>query len=76
MSKSIKSFFVPYGGHAVLSWRTERLIAAGFTARLARSIAADPAYDLHALLSLVDRGCPAPLAARILAPLHDRGRGD
>jgi hypothetical protein len=28
--------------------------------------------DLHDLLNLIDRGCPPPLAARILTPL-DRG---
>jgi hypothetical protein len=29
--------------------------------------------DLHALIELVERGCPPPLAARILAPLdHER----
>jgi hypothetical protein len=28
--------------------------------------------DLHELLVLVDRGCPPPLAARILAPLDGR----
>jgi len=27
---------------------------------------------VHAVLDLVDRGCPAELAARILAPLDDR----
>jgi hypothetical protein len=32
-------------------------------------VAANPAYDLHRLLSLVDRGCPPRLAVRILAPL-------
>jgi hypothetical protein len=54
---------------AILAWRTERLITAGFPARLAGSIATDGACDLHALLSLVDRGCPPELAAQILAPL-------
>jgi hypothetical protein len=34
-----------------------------------RALAADPAYDLHGLLNLVDRGCPPRLATRILAPL-------
>jgi hypothetical protein len=37
-------------------------------------LAEDCAIDLHAVLELVDRGCPPTLAARILAPLHDRGR--
>jgi hypothetical protein len=32
--------------------------------------------DLHALVKLVERGCPPPLAARILAPLdHKDGAG-
>jgi hypothetical protein len=59
---------------AVVSWRTERLIAAGLPAALARSIAADCGYDLHALLSLIDRRCPPELAARIIAPLEESRR--
>jgi hypothetical protein len=53
----------------VASWRRRRLRAAGFEPGLAESVAHDCAMDLHALLSLVDRGCPPDLAARILAPL-------
>jgi hypothetical protein len=37
---------------------------------LAQQLAATPDIDLHALLELVDRGCPPALAARILAPLN------
>jgi hypothetical protein len=44
---------------------------AGFTAPLAEALANDRRIDLHALLELVDRGCPPQLAARILAPLDD-----
>ena len=58
----------------MVAWRTERLLAAGFERELAESLAADGAVDLHALLELVDRGCPPELAARILAPLDDEGR--
>jgi hypothetical protein len=50
-------------------WRFERLLAAGLPPELASSVSADPGYDLHALLELVDRGCPPELAPRILAPL-------
>jgi hypothetical protein len=50
-------------------WRETVLIQAGFEAGLARRLAADPGYDLHELLNLVDRDCPPDLAARILAPL-------
>jgi hypothetical protein len=58
---------------SVVAWRTERLLAAGFARNLAGRLAADGRVDLHALLELVDRGCPPELAARILAPL-DEGR--
>jgi hypothetical protein len=58
----------------VASWRRRRLRAAGFEPALAESVAHDSAMDLHALLSLVDRGCPPHLAARILAPLDRESR--
>jgi len=48
----------------------EQLVRAGFDAPLAASVAADRAMDLHALIELVERGCPPRLAARILAPLE------
>jgi hypothetical protein len=57
---------------ALGEWRRRRLAAAGFEARLAAELTAEPAVDLHELLVLVDRGCPPPLAARILAPLDRR----
>jgi hypothetical protein len=50
-------------------WRRQSLLRAGFEPDLAAELAADPRLDLHALLQLVDRGCPPDLAARILAPL-------
>lgn len=53
------------------SWRFEYLVWAGLDAALAQAVAADPRWDLHALLQLVERGCPAALAARILAPADD-----
>jgi hypothetical protein len=53
----------------VLAWRHGMLRRAGFEAPLAAELAAATDVDLHALLSLVDRGCPPALAARILAPL-------
>lgn len=59
---------------AVVAWRTERLIAAGLPAALAHSIAADCGHDLHALLSLIDRGCPPELAVRIIEPLKETQR--
>jgi hypothetical protein len=56
-------------GEGLLAWRIERLREAGFPDPLADSVARDARYDLHQLLGLIDRGCPAELAARILAPL-------
>jgi hypothetical protein len=60
---------VDTGLEPVLAWRARRLREAGLEPGLATAIAADCGYDLHALLELVDRGCPADLAVRILAPL-------
>jgi hypothetical protein len=56
---------------SAVAWRTRRLRAAGLPEELVRRVAADCAYDLHALLELVDRGCPAELALRILAPIDE-----
>ena len=53
----------------VEAWRLRRLIDAGFPLPLALELAATPGVDLHALLALLDRGCPPELAARILAPI-------
>ena len=52
----------------VIDWRRCRLTEAGFAEPLASSLA-EGVIDVHALLSLVDRGCPPELAARILAPM-------
>jgi hypothetical protein len=59
------------GPDPVVGWRNRRLRRAGFSRQLADTVARDCAYDLHAVLELVDRGCPAELAARILAPIED-----
>jgi hypothetical protein len=60
-------------GRSAASWRERQLLRAGFDTDLAASVAADCAMDLHALIELVERGCPPTLAARILAPLdHER----
>jgi hypothetical protein len=57
----------------IIAWRRTRLRKAGFDDELAEQLAHESAVDLHALIELVERGCPPPLAARILAPLeHER----
>lgn len=53
----------------VVAWRLCRLLEAGFPDDLAHHLAAEQGVDVHALLALVDRGCPPALAARILSPL-------
>ena len=57
-----------------MAWREARLHLAGFDPEAASRLAREEAIDLHALLDLIDHGCPPHLAARILAPL-DGGNG-
>ena len=59
------------GPDVVIRWRREQLVATGVSLRLVVGVAKDPRYDLHALIELVERGCPPPLAVRILAPLEE-----
>lgn len=54
--------------HELVRWRRQQLVEAGFGLPLANSLAHDPHYDLHALIELVEQGCPPELAVRILAP--------
>jgi hypothetical protein len=57
----------------VVAWRCARLRQAGFDTELAEQLSRECGVDLHALIELVERGCPPPLAARILAPFdHER----
>jgi hypothetical protein len=51
----------------VIEWRFCRLCEAGFPRALAGELSRQP-VDLHALLQLVDSGCPPALAARIMSP--------
>jgi hypothetical protein len=53
----------------LIRWRIQTLLRAGVEPARAEDLACDPAYDLHKLLDLIDRGCPVELAVRILAPL-------
>ena len=55
----------------VVRWRRERLVESGFTLPLAARLAENARYDLHALIELVERGCPPELAVRILAPVDE-----
>ena len=65
----------PAGGvtNDAVAWRRARLRKAGFDTALTEQLSHECAVDLHALIGLVERGCPPPLAARIMAPLdHER----
>jgi hypothetical protein len=64
----------PLRTRTVERWRADCLRVAGFPAELAHALGGDCRYDAHALIKLVERGCPPELAARILAPLDERRR--
>jgi hypothetical protein len=53
----------------LLAWRVDRLRGAGFSEPEATLLACAGNLDLHAVLELIDRGCPPWTAARINAPL-------
>jgi hypothetical protein len=46
-------------------------VEAGFSLPRATRVARDRRYDLHALIGLVEQGCPPELALRILAPVEE-----
>lgn len=52
----------------VVAWRRTQLVRSGFPGALASQLSRDGRYDLHALIELVERGCPPELAVRILEP--------
>ena len=58
----------PRVGDEVVRWRREQLVDSGFAPALAATVSENAHYDLHALIELVERGCPPHLAVRILAP--------
>ena len=47
-------------------WRREELERAGFAIEAAAEIATRLDIDLHRAVELIERGCPADIAARIL----------
>ena len=52
----------------VITWRRRHLTAVGFDPVAAEKLATDFRWDLHAILQLVERGCPPSLALRIQCP--------
>jgi hypothetical protein len=61
----------PRAHDEVVRWRREQLGASGFAPALASTVSENTHYDLHALIELVERGCPPQLAVRILAPFGE-----
>ena len=57
-------------GGGLAGWRRRRLLRAGVDADVAAEIASNCAIDLHAMIELIERGCPPALAVRILAPFE------
>jgi hypothetical protein len=57
------------GADQVVIWRREQLAQSGLPLSLAARLAQDARYDLHALIELIERGCPPHLAVRIGTPL-------
>ncbi|HYZ20458.1 MAG TPA: hypothetical protein VE615_13000 [Gaiellaceae bacterium] len=51
---------------AIVSWRLDQLLRAGFALADARVVATHRQVDLHNALDLVRRGCPPATALRIL----------
>jgi len=67
--KNARSPAAPASQYAdVTAWRRRRLLESGFDESLAAWVAETPGVDLHAVLTLVDRGCPPDTAIRILGP--------
>jgi hypothetical protein len=50
----------------VLGWRYEELVRAGYSEREAMLVADRVDVDLHRAIALVESGCPAKTALRIL----------
>ena len=55
----------------LIAWRRQYLSHVGVDAELVARVAADLRWDVHALLQLLERGCPPHLAARIYAPIDE-----
>ena len=55
-----------------IAWRASVLAAAGLASPTADAIAARRGIDVHAIVSLVERGCPVHLALRMADDRSER----
>jgi hypothetical protein len=53
-------------GDLVRRWRLHELVRAGYDPGDALVLSGQPEIDLHLAIDLVKRGCPPPMAVRIL----------
>jgi hypothetical protein len=57
---------VPDEQYAVLIWRFDQLVEAGFTPEHAEKLASNSAVDLHKAVALLEAGWPERLAFDVL----------
>jgi hypothetical protein len=60
---------------SIVDWRYDQLVYAGVPLGLADAVASMDRYDVHELISLLERGCEPALAVKILAPLEENAIG-
>ncbi|MGZ4398357.1 MAG: hypothetical protein ACXVZ1_08060 [Gaiellaceae bacterium] len=66
MSSAELETLVEVGTDAVICWRFEELVRAGYDDQDAAELAHHPEVDLHHAVELVRRGCPSNTALRII----------
>jgi hypothetical protein len=66
MSTQISPAYVRHEWDDIVSWRIERLLAAGYDHEASLVLALDRDVDLHQAVSLLERGCPVETALQIL----------
>jgi hypothetical protein len=66
MSAAELDVYTETEGERIQRWRAEELERAGYGPAEAGELAARPDVDLHLAVELLERGCPAGVALRIL----------
>ena len=66
MSAAELDVYVETEGERIQRWRAEELERAGYDPAEAAELAGRPDVDLHRAVELLERGCPAATALRIL----------
>ena len=66
MSAAELDIYVETEGERIHRWRSEELERAGYDESQAAELAVRADVDLHLAVELLERGCPPPIALRIL----------